>query len=313
MLVVSVWLKWHKRDVSQLLLIAALLLPLVLGPLAERVLHRVEHGARQDSILPSILLGKAAMLMRADTTFSGPHAPLLGELGRVVLLTYKPVHEFLAGLPSLAAYPVLTAGYEGAAQFSVFEREIAEAAARSGWPGEQIASELGKQAILGNLIGYVRLSLVHYMGQWSITALRFPSVAKTVRAYVANYPDVPFEDVMGDVFLRPSSQWQAVVLYPSFLLAGAIALVLAFVIVLFLIRPRLADSGNARYLMLAAFFAASAHSYTFLLSFVATSTPRFLMAVYPQVVVAGVFLVMPMLRRLGRDAAGPAVSSVGPQ
>ena len=53
------------------------------------------------------------MLVRQDTVFTGPHHDALNELGKKLAATYVPVHEFLAGLPSLVAYPAMTAGFEG--------------------------------------------------------------------------------------------------------------------------------------------------------------------------------------------------------
>ena len=47
------------------------------------------------------MVGKGAMLVRQDTVFTGPHHGALNELGKKLAATYVPVHEFLAGLPSL--------------------------------------------------------------------------------------------------------------------------------------------------------------------------------------------------------------------
>jgi hypothetical protein len=295
MLVVSVWLKWHKRDVSRSLLAAALVLPLTIGPVAERLLYRAEHGEHHTSVVAPIMLGKAAMLVREDTVFAGPHRDALDKLGKQLATTYVPVHEFLAGLPSLAAYPVMTGGFEGAAHFSVFGRDLELISSRSGVPGDVLAYELGKQSILANFPSYLRLSLLHYLGQWSIMVLKLPPVAQAVNSYVASYLKVPLDGVVGDVYLRPTASVRAYAVYPAFLSAGIVTLVVGLALIVFIVRPVLGDKGRAQYLMLAAFFAVTCQSYTFLISLINASTPRFLMAVYPQLVLVAVFLVSAFL------------------
>src|SRR5262245_5188674 len=64
MLPLSVWLKWRKRDVSWPLLVAALLLPIMVGPIVEHRLYRAEHGDQRQSVASATQLGKAAMLVR---------------------------------------------------------------------------------------------------------------------------------------------------------------------------------------------------------------------------------------------------------
>jgi hypothetical protein len=295
MLIVSVWLKWHKRDVAGPLLVATLVLPLTVGPIAEQLLYRAEHGDRRASVVPWSMLGKAAMLVRVGTVFTGPHHEALNKLGKQLTATYLPVHEFLAGLPSLAAYPVVTAGYEATAQFSVFGRDLEVVSAQSGVPGDVLAYELGKQSILADFPSYLRLSMVHYIGQWSIMAIKVPPIAEAVNTYVASYPKVPLDGVLGDVILRPTASARAYVVYPAFLAAGVVTIVAGLALVVFMVRPELGDEARGQYLMLAAFFAATCQSYTLLISFINVATPRYLMAVYPQLVLVAVFLISAFL------------------
>ena len=287
MLAASVRLKWHKRDVSAPLLAAALMLPVMIGPVLEQLLYRAKHGEHRDLVLAPILLGKQ------------------------LSTTYVPVHEFLARLPSRAAFPVMIAGYESAAQFAAFGRDMELISLRSGVSGGVLAYELGKQSILANFPGYLRLSLLHYLGQWSIMALKLPPTAHAMNSFVASYPKVPLDGVLGDAFLRPTASLQAYVVYPVFLGAGMITFVLGIALIVFIVRPALGDEMPGQYLMLAAFFAATCHSYTLLISFINVSTPRFLMAVYPQLVMVVIFLVSAFLCRSSsarRVATGRAKS-----
>ena len=260
MVVISVWLMWHRRNVSVLVLIAAVIGPLMVGPVVERLLYRLEHGGRLELVLSFALMGKAAMLVREQTTFTGPHAQTLNRLGKELYATYVPVHEFLQNLPSTAALPALTGGYEGIAQFQILTQEIAGWSANTGLPGDVLRNELGYQSITDNIPEYLRLSLIYYIGQWSVTSLTFPPTARTVNNYVATFSPPPLEDRLGKiVFLHPPVSWRSIVVYPAFLIAGLVSLVLTFVLIAFLLHPSLGDRGTGQDIMIAAVFAATCH------------------------------------------------------
>lgn len=291
MIPIAALLKRRQRDVSTLLLVVAAVLPIVLGWVPERLLYRLEHGNRSESVTPHLLSGKAAMLVRPDMTFTGPHAPALQELAGKLNETYGPVRTFLSNLPSLVAWPVLTAFYEAAAQFQIIGSDLDRLAKQYSTTGNVLRMELGKQVIAQAPLDYLRLSLVHYFGQWSITALNFPPAALAVNAYRASVASVPLYDVITPMpFAEPPSLRGALV-YPAFLLAGIVTLVLAFLLPALLLRPPGYDEGRKQDLMMAAFFGLLCHSSMLLTSFVNVSTPRFLMMVYPHILLAGLFLV----------------------
>ena len=99
------------------------------------------------------------------------------------------------------------------------------------------------------------------------------------------------------VFLHPPVSWRSIVVYPAFLIAGLVSLVLTFVLIAFLLHPSLGDRGTGQDIMIAAVFAATCHVYTLAISFINVSTPRFLMSVYPQLVMAVLFLILAFGRR----------------
>ena len=76
-------------------------------------------------------------------------------------------------------------------------------------------------------------------------------------------------------------------------------------------KPRLGDTPPGQYLMLAAFFAATCHVSMIGISMINLSTPRFLMAIYPQLLLSGLFLAMalvsPARRFWGRPEPLPGV------
>jgi hypothetical protein len=296
MIPISIWLQWHRRDVSRTAVAAVVVVSLALGPVIERVIYRAVHGDQQASLIPGTLLGKAAMVVRQDTTFTGSHASNLRELGSALYTIYRPVREYLSHVPSLPALPIMTSAYEVAAQYQVLNEEIALMSARTGVPGDVLRTELGMQAIRDNIPGYIRLSLIHYIGQWSIMALKFPPTARSINDYVAGYPRVPLADKLDDLYLHPPASRIAVVVYPALLFAGVLTLAVGLLLPIFVVR-RFVGDGPLRYVMIAAFFAATAHVYTLLISFMNASTPRYLIAVYPQILLVGLFLLLAAMRR----------------
>ena len=87
------------------------------------------------------------------------------------------------------------------------------------------------------------------------------------------------------------------IVYPAFLLAGAATLLMAFGLLVFLIRPSLSDSPAGFYLLVAAYLSAMCQAYTLLISLTNEWTPRFLMAVFPHLEIIGLCLILAFLRR----------------
>lgn len=295
---VAAWLVARRSAASRGMLLLAVILPMAVGVATEIAARRIEHGGDQSSVLPNALTGKAGMLMQRDTQFSGPQAEALNRLGRRLYEIYVPVHRFLDGVPSVAARPILTAGYEAVAHFQLLVPELDDWSKRTGTTTDQLRNELARQAILQNIPGYTRLTLIHYFGQWSVAALRFPPTAKAVESYVSSYPQVPLNRILSDVYLHPQPTLSSIVIYPAFLISGSVTLVLCFILVVFVVRPSLGRRGRGLPLMLACFLAATVHAPLVLMSLINVSTTRFVMAFYPQLLMVGLFLLLTLVPRL---------------
>ena len=306
MVVISVWLMWARRSASIAAVVLAVVLPLAVGPTVEAMAFRAEHGNHRQTIVPYMMLGKAAMVIKPDTRFSGPYAGTLKDLGTKLYAIYAPVRTYLSGV-AIAALPIISSTYEGVAQFSILNDELAQAAEKTGLSTDQLRDTLGEQAILGNLPGFLRLFFINYFGQWSVTALTFPPTARVVAAYFKNYPKVPLIKHLSLVTMQPSASRLSYIVYPAFFVAGVISLMLSAVLVIFLLRPSLSsDSLRLNCLMLASFFAATCQVHTIIIALINVPTPRFLMSVYPQMLLMLIFLAMaisPRLATLGATAA----------
>ena len=292
MLFVAAWLKWSKRNCRAWMLVVALVGLLAVGPVLESVVFAAEHRDSRVSIVPNLLSGKAAMLMRQDTTFYGPHAGTLHHLAAELYEAYAPVHPFVLGIPSLVARPVVSSTYEALAQFGVLNHALADASKRTGLSQDWLRERLGWRAIESNVGGYLRLSLLNYVGQWSVAALNFPPAAHALNSYVDQYPAVPLRDKVSATILHPRASLRSYIVYPAFLGAGVATFLLTSGLVVFMWRPEFAESPRGNYLMLAGLFAAMCQGHTIVVSLVNVATPRHLMAIYPQLILVFIFFMV---------------------
>jgi hypothetical protein len=310
MLVVAVSLKWSRRDWPSWALLAGLVLALAVGPVLENVAFRLEHARNRATIVPNMLMGKAAMLIRGNTVYSGPHADILNQLGTELYSAYAPVHKFLTGLPSLVAWPVISSTYEEVAQFSILNEALEKASTKTGLSQDLLRDDLGVQAIENNIGGYLRLSLLNYFGQWSVTALTFPPAARAFNGYVDSYPTVPLRNNIAPVTLHPPASNKSYLIYPAFLFSGLVSFVLSIGLLAFIWRPRLAEKPRLNSIMIAGFFGAMCQIHTIVISFINVPIPRYLMAIYPQLILMFMFLIVAAFPNLGVPARPVATAEV---
>lgn len=278
------------------------LLPVAFGVGAERALHYAVHGGGHASQAPYLLTGKAALLVKPEMKFSGLHAAALVELAHKLYAIYAPMQRILAEAPSLPVRAQLSAAYEGHAQYHVLAAEFEQAAARENTTAGKLRGELGRQVIQQNLSGYLMLTLVNQLGQWSVAAQNFPPLSRAIAAYADAHPDMLGQGNVTAAMLHPPATKVGLVVYPAFLIAGAATLLLAIGFLAYIARPALAESPVGFYLLVATFLAAMCQAYTLFISLANEWTPRFLMAVFPQLEIIGLCLMMAFLYRRRRPA-----------
>ncbi|HKG97101.1 MAG TPA: hypothetical protein VKA97_04780, partial [Pyrinomonadaceae bacterium] len=132
-----------------------------------------------------------------------------------------------------------------------------------------------------------------YIGQWSIASLTFPTTARAINKLVDEYPSVPLlRNDPDDIVLHPKARRSSYFIYPAFLAAGLLTLLLSFALGRFMLRPSLAEEPRLRPLFLAAFFSMACQVYTVSLSVLNIATPRYLMAIFPVICLVAVFAVL---------------------
>jgi hypothetical protein len=293
----TVWLR-RPKNISIWLLVLTMVLPVAIGAGSERLLYRAVHGAQSQTTAPNLAMGIGAMLIEGDMKFTGPHAATLNFLGERLYAKYESTHRYLAAAPSLAVRAQLSAAYEAESQFQAFDKEtISQAERQAGAPIADLVVELGKQIVRQNLSGYLKLVLLNQFGQWSVAAQNFPPMARALAAYADANPATSFGGKLSHKFLHPRPSTLGLVVYPAFLIAGVVTLVLSVVFLLFLWRPSLMDEPEGFYLGVAAFLSAMCQGYTLFISLINEWTPRFLMAVMPQLQIIGLCIILLVMHR----------------
>lgn len=292
----AAWLK-RPRNMPVWMIVLAVVLPVAIGAGSERLLYRAVHGATSQSTAHNLAMGIAAMLIRPDMTFTGPHAAALTVLGAQLYEKYEPVHRYLDAAPSLPVRAQLSAAYEGEAQFQAFDHRINEIAKREGASVPVLVTELGKQIVQQNISGYVKLVLVNQFGQWSVAAQHFPPTARLLAEYADANPAISFGGKLSYEYLHPRPSLLGLVVYPAFLFAGAVTFALSIAFFAFLWRPALMNSPEGFYFGSACFMSAMCQCYTFFISFINVWTPRFLMAVIPQIEIVALCLILIIMHR----------------
>jgi hypothetical protein len=235
------------------------------------------------------------MVITPETTFSGPHANAYRELGSKLLAEYEPLQRAVSGAPTIAVAAQLSAIYQGMAAYELLASDIERAARQENISSAQLRMGFATSVLRQNPIRYLKVTLLNYFGQWSVAAQKVPWVAHELAAYSDSNPAVGDYGKVPVALLRPRPSWVGAVVYPMFLFCGAMTFVLGFGLLLFVFRPSLSQSQAGFYMLLACFLSASCHAYTLFISLVNEWTPRFLMAVFPNIVVAGVFIVLALL------------------
>jgi hypothetical protein len=297
MQILAAWIN-PRAHVSRWLPVLFAIVPVAIGAGSERLLYRMVHHAPAQSTAPLLLMGKAAMLIKPGMTFSGPHAQALTSLGARLVTVYVPIQDILANAPSIAVRAQLSAAYEGRAQDQSFLlSDLTEAAAQEHTSIDELRSELGKQVMWQNIPGYLRLTLLNEVGQWSVDAQHFPPTARMISDYADANPAVSLDGRLTDEMLHPRPSHVAAVVYPAFLIAGAVTFVLGLGFLLFIARPALMKDAAGFYFGIAAFLAAMCQGYTLFISLVNVWTPRFLMAMFPHLEIIALCLFLGLVRR----------------
>ena len=265
-------------------LLAAAAMPFVLIAGIDQAVIRAMHGDNASSLFGRHMYAKAALIENSLARRS------LGEGGLDDHLetAYAPIRQMLASAPSHVR-AVLSLYYETCLQGGCAD----EARAATGDVSEARQTDAMGRAGLARIrrapTHFLKLAWMHYTSLWTVNRLRHPDIANDLNAFLATHRPLPYEELAmslgpgrtlefsGSEIVRYAQYVMfAIAIFTAGLaLAGGIAAV--------------ANRPLAPALGVAAVAAMTLHSGLILTAFLAAGFARFLLGLWPALVVACAF------------------------
>jgi len=284
MLLMVLMQRHQLRPSQSALLLVATLAPFAAIVASEQVLAPIVHAGAPSSLMGRHLFAKAALIEAppAQPSQDAVRRALDGQLET----TLAPIRTVLAQAP-YAARGVLTIYYETCLQGGC----AAEARALTQETNEARQTEVMGAAGLARIqrapLNFLRLTWLHYGSLWTVNRLRHPDTAPVLNQFIAEHRPMPFEEyALGPgrtlVFdASPNVRYAQWAIFVVAVITGALAVTgIAGAVMGTRLPPELAVASVA---------ALTAHGGLILTALLAAGLTRFLLGVWPALVVACAF------------------------
>ena len=237
------------------------------------------HFDKRETVFKHSVAGKLFILSGKDSFKISDYPENLHELLVVSKKEFKPIHQFLDDIDNIFLRSELLSDYEVVAQYQTFNFQ----SVKNKFEEKIIFENYSKiffQILKNNLSDYLMLSLYHYLGNWSI--------GSKVRFLEKNKKEIPkFQE------LEKSSGPMNIPSLPLIHLAQYFFIILFFILTLYSLFIILWFCGIInRKLNLELFsLVFLVQSYLILISVTNVSTPRYLMPIYPIVIIVAIEFV----------------------
>ncbi len=295
MLVMVLLQRHHLRSSPAALFFVAALAPFGLIVGSEQVIAPLVHAGAPSSLMGRHLFAKAA-LIEAPSAFAkatadkppGSEDSVRRALDEQLETVFAPIRSMLASAPDNVR-GVLTIYYETCLQGGCAD----EARALTREPNEARQTEVMGAAGLARIrrapLNFLKLTWLHYGSLWTVNRLRHPDTAPELNAFIAAHRPMPFEHFalsLGPdrtlVFeSSPSVRYAQWAIFLVAVVTGALA---AAGLVSAAVGPRLPPA-----FLVAGVAALAAHGGLLLTALLAAGFTRFLLGLWPALVVACAF------------------------
>ena len=265
------------------LFFAAALAPFAAVAATEQVMAPIIHAGAPSSLLGRHLFAKAALIDAPPSAATGD--PVRRALDNQLDNAFMPIRTMLASAPDNVR-GVLTIFYETCLQCGCAD----QARAATGEPNEARQTEVMGAAGLSRIrrapLNFLRLTWRHYRSLWTFDRLRHPGTATDLNAFVATHRPLPYEEMAlslgpdrkmeftGSQYVRYAQYaMSAIAIVTGVLaLAGCVAAISSFKL-----SPPFAAASVA---------ALTLHTGLVLTALLAAGFARFLLGLWPALVVA---------------------------
>lgn len=283
---------------QSILLFVAAVAPFAAIAATEQLLAPIIHAGAPSSLLGRHVFAKAALI---DAPPAPPgDDPVRRALDDQLEQQFAPVRAMLAAAPAHVR-GVLTIYYETCLQGGC--ADAARTATRETVEARQteVMGAAGSARIRRAPWQFLRLTWLHYRSLWTINRLRHPDIARDLNAFLAAHRPLPYEELA--LSLGPGRTLEFTgsrnVRYAQYAIT-AVAIVTGALAAVGLIAAIAAQRLTPR-LAAACVSALTAHGGLLLTALLAAGFTRFLLGVWPAIVVAGAFGVFAALARSDRQ------------
>jgi hypothetical protein len=192
-MLVMVWLERRRLiDSRAPLCFVAALAPFVLIAGIDRAAAAMIHGDEASSLTGRHLFAKAALV-------DAPAAPVGGDPIRHALddqleNAYAPIRQMLAAAPSHVR-AVLTIYYETCLQGGCADQARAATGEATEARQTAVMGAAGLARLRRAPIDFLQLTWMHYESLWTVNRLRHPDIAADLNAFLATHRPLPYEEL----------------------------------------------------------------------------------------------------------------------
>lgn len=247
-------------------------------------IYSSQHGLPKKSLLAITAYGKAGLL---NTDGSNPYSqedPIY-YVWQKLEDDVRPVRKLIQDAPSFAERNFLTKAYEVFLEFQFGNNEIGDAANASGADRLDVMKEVAFSRIYAAPGDYIKLSLNHYFGLWTIYGATHPSTVDRLNAYIIDNEPLPLAAASGYVTSDIKPQKIAAIAQPVFHGFGILSLFAAILMGFAVISKRIKPA-----LIIAGLTALMVHGNYLLVALTGIGIMRYTLAMWPGIIVSIFFL-----------------------
>ncbi len=234
----------------------------------------------RNTVFEQSVIGKLVILSGKDSFIINDYPEELWPLLKKTKKEFRIVHKFLSSLDSILLKAELLSDYEVIAQYQTFNLESVKELKFDKNIVFENTNRIFLTIIKNNFYDYLKLSLFHYLGNWSIGSKE--------RFLKGNYENVPLyqELIKSSGPINLPSQITLVFAQILFALLLFIFIIHNLYILLCFFKVIVKNSIfiNSSIIFLI-------QSYLIVTSFINVSTPRYLMVVYPLIIFSNINFV----------------------
>ena len=232
------------------------------------------------TVFKQVVIGKLVVLSGKDSFIINDYSEELWPLLETTKEEYRIVHKFLNSLDNILLKAELLSDYEVIAQYQTFNLESVKKLEFNKDIVLENTTNIFFEIIKNNFYDYLKLSLFHYLGNWSIGSKE--------RFLKGNYEKVPLyqELVKSSAPINLPNQITLVFAQILFVLFLFILTIHNFYILLCFFKV---IEKNSIFINSSIIFLIQ--SYLIVISLTNVSTPRYLMVVYPLIILSNINFV----------------------